>query len=133
MSYVQRMPSTTGRSRPFYTGKRQTQSKSHGAYSPSPGDFITSFYAVLRRWLSETAIYSDPDKITAHPSFAALVQNAELVTPLIIEELRRSPSLLVWVLDDAFQDRPYPPTSVGNIEEMANGWIAWAEKNGRVL
>ena len=62
-----------------------------------------------------------------------MVQNAELVTPLIIDELRRAPSLLVWVLDDAFPERPYPPSATGNIKEMTNAWIAWAEKNGRVL
>lgn len=133
MSFVQSMPSNSERRRPFYTGRSQSQSKTYGAYSPSPVDFISSFYAVLGRWRSETATLSDPDKITSHKSFSALVQNAELVTPLIIDELRKSPSLLVWVLDDAFAERPYPASAIGNIKEMTNGWVAWAEKNGRVL
>jgi hypothetical protein len=111
----------------------QTVSESYGIYSPSPTDFINSFYAVLRRWRSETAIYSDPDMITGHPSFSALVKNAEFTAPLIIEELKIRPSLLVWVLDDAFAHKPYPNSSIGNIREMTNAWIAWAENYGRTL
>lgn len=88
---------------------------------------------MLRRWKSETAIYSDPNKITSHPSFLAMVKNAELITPLIIAELKIRPSLLVWVLDDAFADKPYPKSATGNIKEMTNAWIAWAEHHGQVL
>jgi len=133
MTLSQRMSSNSTSSRSFFGYTRQTASESHGTYHPSPVDFINSFYAVLRRWRSETAVYSNPDKITSHPSFLALVENAEMVTPLIIEELRIKPSLLVWVLDDAFSERPYPDSAIGNIAEMTNAWIAWAEANGRTL
>jgi hypothetical protein len=90
-----------------------------------------SFYAVLRRWRTETAFLSDPDKVTTHPSFLALVRHADIATSLIIDELRQQPSLLVWVLDDAFSsDRPYGEADVGDIEAMTNAWIAWAERDG---
>jgi hypothetical protein len=104
---------------------RQSASHSSGRYHRSPSDFIGSFYAVLNRWRSETAFESDPDRITAHVSFHALVSHAEDVCPLIIEDLRASPSMLVWVLDDAFPDEsPYPAEAVGDFAAMANGWIA---------
>jgi hypothetical protein len=106
-------------------------SHSQGTYQASSEDFVKSFYAVVRRWRVETAFISDPDKITAHPSFAALVQNADVAMPLIIEELIQQPSLLVWVLDDAFpSDRPYADSDVGDIEAMTNAWITWAERDG---
>lgn len=133
MSYAYCLTSTTRSKTSFFLERRPTQSGTRGEYSASSTDFINSFYAVLRRWRSETAIYSDPDKITSHPSFLAMVQNADLITPLIIEELRQSPSQLVWVLDDAYGEQPYAPNSTGNIREMTNAWIAWAERNGRVL
>ena len=110
-----------------------TSSKGLGRYKATPIDFIRSFYAVLRRWKSETQFISDPDMITSHPSFTALVDNAILVTPLIIEELRDHPSLLVWVLDDAFDETPYSPSDAGDIRAMSDAWIAWAERNGRTL
>lgn len=133
MTLMQRLPSNNTSNHSFLRNTRQTVSESHGTYHPSPVDFVNSFYAVLKRWRSETAVYSNPDKITSHPSFLALVENAELMTPLIIEELRVKPSLLVWVLDDAFPERPYPDSAIGNITEMTNSWIAWAEANGRTL
>lgn len=110
-----------------------TSSKTTGKYSPTQLDFIHSFYAVLRRWQSETAFVSDPEAITSHPSFRALVENAKNVTPLIIEELRNHPSALVWVLDDAFGEMHYHKNDIGDIRAMANGWIAWAERNGCTL
>ena len=111
----------------------QSSSQSTGRYQPSEDDFIKSFYAVLRRWQSETAFISDPDEITSHPSFEALVTNAKIVAPLIFSELYRGPSYLVWVLDDAFGIRPYSDGEVGNIEAMTNAWIAWGERNGREI
>jgi hypothetical protein len=98
----------TGTQAPTVLRRRSSTSKSGGRYEPSPTDFISSFYAVLNRWRSETAFESDPDRITAHSSFAALVRHADLVCPLIIQELRMAPSKLVWVLDDAFpHEIPY--------------------------
>lgn len=106
-----------------------TPSKSAGHYEPSPADFINSFYAVLQRWESETAFSSNPDEITKHPSYQALVQNAENVIELIISDLRRRPSFLVWVLDDAIGEQPYSDDEVGDIVAMTEGWIRWAERN----
>ncbi|WLA78990.1 hypothetical protein [Bradyrhizobium elkanii] len=117
-----------------FVASRQTASKSSGRYEASSIDFISSFYAVLNRWRSETAFESDPDSITAHPSFAALVEHADIVCPLIIQDLRMAPSNLVWVLDDAFpNETTYSPSDVGDFVAMSNGWIAWAEMNGRTL
>lgn len=126
-------PSGFSGPRNFYRGTRATSSRSRRRYRPTPFDFINSFYAVLNRWQSETAFLSDPEKITAHPSFKALVENAPLVAPLIIDELKSQPSLLVWVLDDAFEDKPYPESEMGNIRAMSEAWIAWAERNGCTL
>lgn len=112
--------------------RSSTSSKSGGRYARSPNDFLNSFYAVLNRWKSETMFDSDPVRITAHPSYSALVRNAELVLPWIISELRSRPSKLVWVLDDAFPDEiVYPTSVVGDLKAMADCWIAWAENTGR--
>lgn len=133
MSPANALPSSSApRSGRFMT-HRGSASKSAGRYRPSPNDFVKSFYAVLNRWRSETAFESDPEKITSHPSFLALVAHAHAVCPLIIEELRANPSMLVWVLDDAFNETPYSEDDVGDFEAMSNGWITWAERNGRAL
>lgn len=95
---------------------------------------MSSFYAVLERWQAETGFYSDPAKIMAHPSFQALVQNARMASPLILAELRKEPSLLVWVLEDAFPgERPYPDAMVGDIKAMTDAWLTWGNQHGRNL
>lgn len=129
MTYMQPMLSTTDSSRRLVMRGRSTSSQSSGRYAPSSADFVSLFYGLLRRWQRETAFYSDPDKITSHPCFLKMVQIANLALPLIIDELRSNPSLLVWVLDDAFADKPYSEEDLGDISAMTNAWIAWAERN----
>ena len=133
MTLGAQITSTIGSSGRYYGTLTPSSSESTGQYQSSDSDFIGSFYAVLNRWQSETSLLSDPDKITSHPSFRALVKNAEVVTPLIIEEIKRYPSFLVWVLDDAYGEAPYAPDEVGDIDAMTEAWIAWAENNGRTL
>ena len=128
MTYAQRLPSTL-QSSGQYRVSFSTSSKSVGKYSPSPSDFISSFYAILRRWQSETKFLSDPNKITEHSSYKAIVANAHNVKDLIVDELKREPSFLVWALDDAFNERPYPPTAIGDIKQMTEAWILWADRN----
>lgn len=114
--------------------RRSRATRSYGNYQPKEGDFAPSFRAVLERWQSETAFASSPEEITGHTSFKALVDNARVIAPLILHELRKGASLLVWVMDDAFPgERPYPENVVGNIEQMTKAWLAWGEQHGRSL
>lgn len=115
----------------FYRSTATSSGSTAAKYKPSEVDFVKSFYAVLRRWQSETLFLSDPDKITEHPSYKALVANATLVMPLIVAELQTEPSSLVWVLEDAFRERPYADADVGDLQAMTNAWISWAHHNGR--
>lgn len=131
MNYAFRMPRTLDENNKVFRRRKATSSESSGRYTPSPNDFVQSFYAVVRKWRSDTAFSSDPDQITGHAAFKALVDHADLVAPLIIDELRVRPSLLVWVLDDAISEKPYPEDAVGDIYQMTNAWIAWADRNGR--
>jgi hypothetical protein len=131
MNFRQAVPSTIGTNE-YFIARRPTSSGSSSRYKPSSLDFVKSFYAVLDRWQKETAFDSDPNEITKHQSFRAMVNNAALVLPLIIDELRTKPSLLVLVLDEALKIRPYPTAAAGNVPEMARSWIEWAERNGRV-
>lgn len=128
MSYLAPLPTSTR-----YTGRyvksRQTTSRSPGVYTASATDFIASFYAVLRRWQSETAFESNPRRITQHPSYAALVSNAELVLPQIVGELRTKPSYLVWVLEAAIGEKPYTADMTGDIKKMTQAWLDWASRN----
>jgi hypothetical protein len=113
---------------------RARATRAYGRYQPSPKDFLGSFPAVLERWEDETAFLSDPQAITSHPSYRALVENALVAVPLILRELQKGPSPLVWVLEDAFPgERPYSDDKIGNLVEMTKAWLAWGERRGRNL
>lgn len=105
-------------------------SQTNARYKPSSVDFIHSFYAVLRRWQSETSIFSDPTVITSHPSYEAIVNMGSKVVPLIIGELNLESSLVVFTLEDITGEKPYSREEVGDIKAMANAWLLWAERDG---
>ncbi|MGL4239077.1 hypothetical protein [Tabrizicola sp.] len=109
---------------------RNTNTSSPGQYKAKADDFVGSFYAVLNRWRSETKFLSDPAKIALHPSYAALVENAEKVIPLIKMELSREPSHLIWVLEDHFGTDPYSPGDEGNVAKQTNRWLSYLDANG---
>ena len=112
---------------PSYKRVNQSASRSQGTYKPTGDDFVASFYAVLRRWESETAFSSNPMEICDHTSFAALVQNAGICLDLISDELARGCYKLAWVLEDHFDKQPYEPEDFGNLERMAGRWISFLE------
>jgi len=133
MSFAGNLSSNARLNKSLIRGRTKA-TRSYGRYTPSSNDFINSFYAVLHRWRNETGFNSNPNDITSHVSFQALVQNAGLTLPLILAELRKEPSLLVWVLDDAFpNERPYSTDKVGDIAAMTKAWIAWGEQHGQTL
>ena len=133
MNQALSLPSSMQSEGQYNLNRRATTSGTVGKYTKTGIDFIASFYAVLRRWQSETAYLSNPAEVTAHPSYIALVSNARLVTPLIIEELKRGPSQLVWVLEDAYGIQPYSSDAVGNLTAMTDAWILWAERSGSTI
>ena len=122
--------STSTGGRRFLSRPTKSSSASTGTYSPSKDDFVKSFYAVLDRWERETSSFSDPDKIRAHPSYAALVTHVNLAFPLIMSELHRRPSFLVWVLVDAFSDRMDAPKMNGNLRKITDAWLSWGVNHG---
>jgi hypothetical protein len=97
-------------------------------YTSSFADFIADFHLYLQQWKSETAFDSDLDAITAHPGFQAIVALRERAVPLILNELRRGPSLLVYALEDINGGRPYPASMAGNIRGMTDCWLLWSDQ-----
>lgn len=114
----------------FWSKYNTTASRSSSIYIASPEDFRGSFFAVLNRWRNETMLLSDPTKIMGHPSFAALVKNAEVVIPEICEQLRSQPSNIVWILEECFGFDPYIDGDEGDVEKQSNRWLDYLKSNG---
>ena len=126
-------PKSIGSEGRYNQNLRATSCTTAGRYVRSRTDFISRFYSLLRQWNSETAFSSDPDEITANRSYQELIALGANITPLVVDELRRGPSVLVWLLDDMYNIQPYSSDETGNISAMSNAWIAWAVRNGQSL
>jgi|GEM_PF-5445658 len=103
-----------------------------GRYAPYTKDYVALFYENLRRWQSETAFLSDPERIVQHECYKALVEIAPYILDEIVSELNKSSSHLVWVLEDAFGEQPYSDEDSGNMRAMILGWAEWANRRGQV-
>jgi hypothetical protein len=101
-------------------------------HSPSPAtDSVeTQFRRLERQWKADTAHLSSSTKIMNHPALREIVAMGRAVVPLMLQDLRRGPSLWVWVLPEITGADPVAPADRGVIENMTRSWLSWADQNG---
>ena len=83
------------------------------------------FNRYLDEWQRDTQFLSSVDTITANPAFCQIVNMGGNAVPLILEEIERKPSNLVWALNAIFHK------TIGNgktITEACKLWIAELKK-----
>lgn len=100
-------------------------SRPTGRYAPT-FSYRAQFKSLYRSWLNDTIMESDPSVIVAHPNYCrltSLVKTQQEVLKLAIEELQSGPSYLVWVLNDAFETKPYDAKDAGNMSKMTAAWL----------
>jgi hypothetical protein len=68
------------------------------SYRATTDDYVTHFYAHLNKWRSETYYISSAHELMSHRSFKAIVGMGEAVLPLILDDLKRKPSMLILSL-----------------------------------
>ena len=128
MNYVPRQIEVT--SRASYRLVLQTSIVSGATYKATATDYVDMFYANLHKWRSETYYLSSAKELQKHPSFRAIVEMGEPVIALILDDLKRRPSLLVLALSAITAENPVPDADRGIVRAMANAWISWGRRNG---
>lgn len=88
------------------------------------------FELLKSNWKRETTFLSDVDEIMDSPSYRAIVELGEDVIPLILKSLQEKPDFWFGALERLTNTDPVAPASYGNIIQMADDWIAWAQANG---
>lgn len=94
-------------------------------YSRSEKDYIDVFNALLKRWKTETFLYSSVTEITNHPAFIGIIELGDKVIPLIIGEIEKAPSLIMEALPILTGEDPISESDYGDIPAMAASWIEW--------
>jgi hypothetical protein len=128
MNYVPRQIDAT--SRPSYRRVVQTSVVSGVNYKATTSDYVDAFYANLHKWRSETYYLSSAKELQEHPSFRAIVELGEAAIALILDDLKRRPSLLSLALGAITGENAVPDADKGNVRAMANAWISWGRGNG---
>ncbi len=88
------------------------------------------FHQWVSEWCGGIGPTSDPAKIVAHPAFRQIVAAGEDAVPLLLRELRKAPSLLVFALHEITGEDPVPARARGKIREMSKAWVAWGKTGG---
>jgi hypothetical protein len=86
-----------------------------------------TFRNLVAEWLDDTLFSSDLSEILASAPFRRIVGLGSPAIPLILRELKKQPSLLVFALQEISKQNPVPPQCRGNITEMTSAWLAWGE------
>lgn len=128
MNYVPRqIEATTGAS---YRRRSHRTIVSVATYKPTAADYVDFFYSHLQKWRSETYYVSSSSELQRHPSFRAIVKMGQIVIPLILNDLKRKPSLLSLALGEITGESLVPAEARGNLKAMADSWISWGSRNG---
>ena len=100
-------------------------------YSPvSRRSMVIEFYNLVMTWEEETMFLSSVEKICSHPAYLRIIGMGEKAVPFIIRELEKKPAHWFWALCSITGENPVRPEQRGNLREMSNAWIEWAEKKG---
>jgi len=86
---------------------------------------VGRFQRLKAQWKEETIYSSSLDEITYHPAYQQIIGMGPIAVPLIIEELKTSPSHWFWALRSITGHNPVPPGHRGNVKAMAADWLAW--------
>jgi hypothetical protein len=121
-----------GLQEPRYNNHSVSPSSSTISYRVSQVNLIRDFFALLNQWRNATRHESNLRIILEDDSFISLVGLGRTIIRLMLEELRREPSLLVFALEDILNFRPYDDIVEGNIGAMTRAWLNWAGACGEL-
>lgn len=80
------------------------------------------FQGHLNNWKSKTMFFSSVDEIINDVDFQIIVEMGRSVVPLILSEIDKNPSLLVWALNIIY-DKKISQNPNTTIEEACKLWI----------
>lgn len=99
-------------------------------------DTIESYFLKLvQDWHTERGPTSSPIEMINCPSYKKIVAMGDTAIPFIIGDLRNNannPDFWFTALQDITGIDPIPKEDHGDMKAMAQVWINWGERNGRL-
>lgn len=84
------------------------------------------FDRLAARWRDETALTSSTTRIVSHPAYLEIVGMGQEALPLIFEDLRKGPEHWAPALTAITGVQPITAAQAGDMQAIADAWLAWA-------
>ena len=84
------------------------------------------------KWKEMKTFISDTNKIISLQPYREIVLLGKIAIPWIIRDLRKAPDHWFHALKEITGENPISEKNLGNIIEMSNDWIKWAQENGYI-
>ncbi len=91
------------------------------------------FNQLRDEWEQATAFISSVSEMVLHPAYQRIIGMGSDVLPFLFWELERSPNYWFWALKAITGEDPVSDDSAGNIEEMTQQWLNWAQVHGLIF
>ena len=98
--------------------------------SVGPDALAWQFQRFAKTWRDECAHLASIREMVLHPAYQQIVGMGLSALPFIFAELEREPNHWFWALRAITGEDPVPPEHRGNVSQMAQAWLQWAERKG---
>ncbi len=113
-------------------GSRSGEVIASGAFPPSVDAHLLKqrFEQLAAAWKCKAQFLSSPKEMAALPEYRRIVELGQGVIPLLLDELRVSPSFWFSALRELTGEDPVDDTVRGKVDKMAEAWVLWGESKG---
>lgn len=87
------------------------------------------FESLKYLWLEETKYSSNIFLTTNHPAHLTMIKLGSQILPLLIEDLQNDSNHWFITLNKITGENPVSQEHIGNVDEMRQDWINWAQIN----
>ena len=87
------------------------------------------FERLAEEWLEQRPRGVDVAQMIRHPAYQSIIDIGAEAVPWLLERLAQSPDHWFYALNQITDAKPVQPQHQGNINAMAEEWIAWGKQN----
>src|SRR5579859_72676 len=104
----------------------------HQLDAPSELNVSDTFRKLSSQWSVETSHVTSVSKLTAHPSYQAIIKLGWEVVPLMLQDLQENRGFWYPALSAITGIRPFDEKAAGNSRLMTRAWLDWGRKKGLI-
>jgi hypothetical protein len=89
-----------------------------------------AFNRLAAAWKQRSQLTSSVTKMTADPTYRAIINLGPAAVPLLLREIEREPNFWFTALKEITGADPVPVEARGRVREMSAAWLQWGRDNG---